>query len=319
MPNLVLSDVQVVTFKNVDFNAQIVEWNDTRKPRLAFHEYLKRDGAEAEYMGRAPHSVRFNIVYIGQNWRKDLSVLQATIDEFPIGPLIHPFWGRMQAACEGIDNARVNLEDGVNTVTVPISFRESQLDSRLVASTAQGPAYRQAQVKSYCSGLSLGTTIYAIASTAITLFINTALAYANAALATTVSTTTSTGSADPTLQQQLASVVSTGKSARDAVRADPAASGGDAATYSTIQQIELVMDACAQLDESLKRVKPVLQPYVVPATTNLMTIAQKFYGKDAASRLAEIQANNIGKVLNPAVVPAGTNLLMAPPTVQVLT
>jgi hypothetical protein len=247
-----------------------------------------------------------------------LSLLQATIDEYPIGPLIHPFWGRMQAACEGIEGARVDVENGINTVTVPISFRESQLDSRLTASTQQGPAFKQAAVTNYCSGLSLGSTIYAIATTAISLFINSALAYANAALATTISTTTSTGSADPTLQQQLASVMANGKTARDAVRADPAASAGDAATYTTIQQIELVMDACAQLDDSLKRVKPVLQPYVVPATTNLLAIAQKFYGKDAAQRLAEIQSNNIGKLLNPAVVTAGTNLLLAPPTVQVL-
>lgn len=318
MGNPVLADVQVVTFKNVDFNAQIVDWSDTRKPRLAFHEYIKRDGAEAEYMGRAPHMVRFNIVYIGVNWRKDLSVLQSTIDEYPIGPLIHPFWGRMQAACEGIDGSKVELETGINTVFVPITFRESQLDSRLAASTQQGPAFKQSQVASYCTGLSLGTTIYASASTAITLFVNSALAYGLAAVSTTVSTTTSTGSADPTLNQQLSAVISNGKTARDAVRADPAATN-DASTYTTIQQIEFVMDACAQLDESLRRVKPVLSPYIVPAQTTLLSIAQRFYGKDAAARLSEIQGNNIGKVLNPAAVAAGTNLLLAPPTVQVLT
>jgi len=113
----------------------------------------------------------------------------------------------------------------------------------------------------------------------------------------------------------LANVVIAAKTARDAIRADPAATN-DAVTYPAILNIELVLDACNQLADSIKSVKPVLSPWQVPATTTLLSIAQTFYGRDAATRMDEIRINNIGKIPNPAAVQSGTLLLMAPPTVR---
>src|SRR5579872_6578971 len=101
--SVLTSDVTAFSFKNIDFNAQVLDWGDIRKPRLAWHEYLKRDGGEAEYMGRAPHVTRLNLVYIGPNWRKDLLNLQASIDDYPIGVLTHTFYGSMNMACLGVD------------------------------------------------------------------------------------------------------------------------------------------------------------------------------------------------------------------------
>lgn len=310
--SVLTSDVQAFSFKNIDFNAQVLDWGDVRKPRIAFHEYLKRDGGTAEYMGRSPHVTRLNLVYIGPNWRKDLLVLQSSIDDYPIGTLTHAFYGSMNVACLGVEESKVNLDDGINAVLVPISFRESNLDQRLTRpETQQGPAYKQGQVTIYTSLLSKAAALYLAASAAVSVFNQLAQAYAVAA----TNTTLSTGGPDPTLDKQLANVVIAAKTARDAIRSDPAATD-DVQTYSAITSIELALDACNQIADAVKQVRPVLSPWQVPATTPLLSIAQFFYGKDAATRMDEIRANNIGKIPNPAAVQGGTMLLMAPSTVR---
>lgn len=312
MPNPVLSDVQTVSFKGIDFNAQVVEWTDTRKPRFALHEYLKRDGAEAEYMGRSPHRAKFNIVFVGKDWKKGLLALQSSIDDNPIGLLVHPFYGSMQAICEGIDGAHVNVESAIDMVTVPISFVESNLDQRIQAANSEGPAAKNQKIVTYAAGLNTATSIYATAS-AIFTYVNLALQYGISAVATITSTGVSIF--DATIPGQLQAVAAAANTARTAVRSDPAWVN-DAVGFPVISGIELLLDACNQMDEALKAFRPTMAQYTVSSQTTLLALAQTFYGKDAASRLDEIRLNNVGKIPTPAAILPGTVLLMATATVK---
>jgi len=316
MAKSVLTDVQQFSFtaggKTVDFDAFVTEWGDIRRPRLVFHEYLKRDGAEAENMGRSPHETHLTVVYIGPNWRKSLLEFQSLVDANPIGTLIHPFYGQMAMACLGFDDARVRLEDGLDTVNVPVKFRESSLSRQPLTQekVTKGPASFQAQSSAYASKLALATQIYATATVPVAKFTSDVAAFTSAAVATTMST----GGPDPTLATQLAQIATDGIAVRNAIRSDPSATD-DVQVYSAIALMEQILDQCNQLNDSLAFVKPALQPWQVPAQTTVMAIAQAFYGRDAAARLAEILANNTAQIINPAVVPAGTLLMLAPATV----
>lgn len=310
MGKQVLTGAQTVSFAGLDFDANVVGWGDSRKPRMAYHEYLKRDGAEAEYMGRSPFKVRFQVVYVGANWQKDYQRFLSTIDSTPIGTLMHPAIGKINAACDGIDQATVNVETAIDTISFEVSFTESNLDQKL-NSTAAGPAGKQSLAGTYISQLSTVTTAYLTASAAIALYTANAGIYCAAAVATVQG-----GAPDSTLRTQLANVVANATAARNAIRSDPAYSN-DALSFPALSAVELVLDACNQLDDALRSVKPQILQYTVPSPMSLLAISQKFYGRDAASRLDEIRANNQGKIPNPSIVLGGTVLSMAAPTVQV--
>lgn len=301
--------IHVVSFRGIEFWAKVTDWSDTRKPRVALHEYLKRDGAEGEYMGRSPHRVSFTVVFLGPTWKDDLLQLQAEIDKNPYGTLIHPFFGSMQAFCLGIDGAKVQIETALDTVTVPISFVESNVDQKLTANTSASPVAKQQLVAQYCQGLNTFTAIYVTAAAALSLLSGNALAFASSAVATI----SSGGTPDPTINAQLQNVTTQATTCRNLIRNDPAATS-DAKTYPAIVQIEQVVDACMQLQAALLTVKPTLVQYTVPALTTLSSICQAFYGPDGIKRIDEVMANNIGKIPNPAGIRPGTVLLLAPTT-----
>ena len=301
-----------MSFNGLDLDGQILEWTDVRGYRFASHEFLKRDGALQEPMGRKPHKVKFNLVYVGLNWRKDFAQLLGLLDQSPFGTLIHPFFGQMKVACEGIEGARVNSEHEINTVLVPISFIENNVDQSLQFLGSKSVFSGTASVSTYSSNLTTATNIYIIASFAVALFRTVVLQY-SAAVARQLASGTIIP--DPTIPSLFGSLVLNASLARTAVRADPLYVN-DAAGYAAIEAIELLLASCHELDDLLKTNKPTLQMYTVPAQTSLLTISQNFYGRDALSRLDEIRANNLGKIPNPAAIKAGTVLLLAPPTLN---
>ena len=320
----VFSGVQQFEFRGVQFDANVISWSDTRRPRIAFHEYLKRDGGEAEYMGRAPHELHLELVFLGQeqkapqpvraSWKDQLLNLTRIIDQNPIGVLTHAIWGPMNVACMGIDGAKADVENGIDVVTVPISFRESALTDVLSADQVKfGPNYQNSQVTSTGASLTSSSTQFPTAVASVASLVSAASVYAAAAVATVASS----GAADPTLPTQLALVSTYAQTARDAIRADPAATS-DAVTFATITLVEQLVDSCNQLAETLNYQKPVLAPWQVPANTTLLAIAQAFYGVDGAQRMQEILTNNVAIIMNPAIIPAGTTLYLAPPTVRAI-
>lgn len=316
MGSPVLADVQRASYapdaggSSLDFDAQIVEWNDTRKPRIVVHEYLKRDGGEAEYMGRAPFRVKMTAVYVGPNWRKDYATLLATFDASPTGTLVHPMIGQVKVACEGVEGARVSLEE-LDTVVVPLSFVENNVDQKLEAQSSgnQGAAAKASAVGSFAANVTSAVAMFASATTVAGQLTAAAIGYA----ASVVTSLSAGATADATLGQQLSTVVAKASATAAAVRADKAATS-DAVAFPALLAVEQLLDACAQVDEAARSARPTLMLYIVPATTSLLAIAQRFYGRDAGRRLDEIRNNNPGKIPNPAAVVTGTQLYMATAT-----
>ncbi|HJU24546.1 MAG TPA: hypothetical protein VJ891_18750, partial [Casimicrobiaceae bacterium] len=119
---------------------------------------------------------------------------------------------------------------------------------------------------------------------------------------------------DFTLAGKLSALRDAAMAARDAVRADPAETQ-DAPRYVAIALIEQTLDACRQLDATIRAFKPTVFLYTVPARVHLAKLAHQFYGKDGLARITEIQTNNPGQLTDPHAIAPGTQLWMALPTV----
>lgn len=308
MAKSVLTGAQAASFKGIPINAQLVDWSDTRKPGLAVHRVLKRDGAIIENMGREPHVVKMNLFYMGQNWLTDFLKLSNSVDEDPTGNLVHPAFGSMPVACQGFEGASVNTETGRDMYVIPVSFIENTIDPKAIPVT-QTVGEANQDVTDNTSSLQSAAESFPTAAIPVSAYVTVALAFSAAALASSVNSLV-----DSTLLKRLGDVEIKGAAARDAVRADPAATN-DAVTYPVIALIEQVYASCLSMNAALKTVKPVLFKYTLPVATHIAVLAARFYGKDGRFRINEIEANNPGKIPNPASIAAGTVLLMATPTV----
>lgn len=304
MTKPVVSDFQGCSFKGLDLARFIIEWKDTREPSLAVHRYSKRDGAEVETLGRKPHEAKVTLAFAGPSWRKDWLPIAASIDDDPKGPLVHPVYGRMQAACQGFNSATMNVEQAANLYVVPLGFIEDNVDTRLVAE-GQGPAAALARVQATGAALLKKSTRTGKPHPNVLRFITTATVFATATYQAFQRSIVDRG-----LPGQLGEVRDLAAQARAAFRA----AGGDASSYEAIALTEELYDACTRLEESVRASGPRFVVYTVPALTSMAALAARFYGADGLSQMNEILANNPGRVPNPAAIRAGTQLLMAAPT-----
>jgi prophage DNA circulation protein len=71
---------------------------------------------------------------------------------------------------------------------------------------------------------------------------------------------------------------------------------------------EETLAACLLLSDAVAAARPPVIPFIVPEIIDVITLAQRRYGKDAAARASEILSLN--KIHNPAAIPAGTQLLI---------
>jgi hypothetical protein len=303
----VVADWQGASFHGIDLSPWITEWRDTRATGIAMHRYLKRDGGEAEDMGRDPHEAKVTLAYLGTNWRREYLRLQAKIDENPIGPLVHPIYGRMNAACSGPSDAGMNIADAVNLYTVPLRFIESAVDTKVTAPEL-GPQALQGDVDSKSDELTTAAAPFTASSTEVAGLQAASSAYAIAAVASSA-----TNVRDPSLAQLLDSTRASAEAARAAVMLDPAASS-DAARFGVLIAIEQLYDACTRLDDAVRARGSRVFEYTVPARIHVARLAQVFYPGDAMARIGEILANNARRLPDPGWIAGGTKLIMAPPT-----
>jgi len=303
MKNSVVAGFKGCAFRGVDFGRYVTLWEDTRTVRVAHHEYNKRDGGEAEKMGRKAHECRIHLAFVGPKWLDAFLQLQAAIDEEPVGTLTHPVYGPMNAACLG-GMGRMDVENAPNFYDVNLQFRESAVDTKVQAGQAtNNPADKQQLVTTKTTNLATAIALYASsARSAVAALNEKAIAFADAAIASFQ------GSAvDASLPLQLDGVRVQAGTALTAASADPA----PVDLANVLALIEEVYDACAQLDDVIRAQRPSLELYVIPTTTNLTNLARLFYGRDAATRESEILANNPGKILDPGFISPGTTLILA--------
>lgn len=312
MGRSVISGAEDCFFKNLHLSAILVEWSDTRKPRLAVHEFLKRDGAQIEYMGRAPHVVKMNLVFMGAQWRDKFLLLASEVDKDPFGTLSHPALGSMEVCCQGFENATMNAEAGADMYIVPTSFIENNVDIKLqskVISFDNSQAFENhsSTLLNLIAKLSAG---YVAISNFVLKAIN--------AIAT-LKDLNDAGRIGFFVPQELLAVKQYADVARAAVEEDVRDEFNkrmeDAKKFDLYALIALLEDDINQEMAKLSAKRKNYIKYTVPTQVSVGALSASFYGADAKNRIEEILANNPGKIPNPAAISPGTVLNMAIATV----
>ena len=305
MPRNRLTDTQAFRWKDQELHGFLTNFGDTSKPRLAIHEFLKRDGAAIEYMGRAPRRFKMSLVFVGADWRKRYVNLLASIDNDPKGLLVHPLLGKVRVACEGVDGSNVDVSRELDTISVPLTFVEDAVDTQLEATAEdkQSVSAKQALVTTRTSELSTNAAKFTTAATKVALAVSSATTYAAAAQAAALASTP-----DPTLATKLGDVQEACKDVRAAVLADPVATSA-ALAFPAIASAEQVYDACLQLAAAADALRPPTITFTVPQTMHVASLAARLYGKDGSRRIDENLTLN--RITNPAAIPGGTVLLVA--------
>lgn len=287
---------------------------DTLKPRLAVHEFLKVDGAEIEWMGNSPDTYRFTIAFVGADgailgtgseWLDLYRALDARLKRSPKGLLTHPVFGSVRVACQGLDNTSIDVAQAVDSITIPISFISDEIDTRR---TGEAPtvSLRVSDIAEAVASLAEYAAPFASAATAIAALVSSATTLGEAAAASSQDST-----ADEALDTKLGTVRDNCETAIAALEADPA-NEDPADTYQAVSQCEIVHALCVEVVEAYRDSKPPLSEYTVPGDLDVLALASLLYGPDAQARVEELLALN--RIPNPYRIPAGTVLTISSPT-----
>lgn len=293
-----LTDCDVFRFKDMELHGQLTGFSDSHKPRNAVHEFLKRDGAQVEYMGRGPRRFKFNLVFLGKKFRAEYKRFIASMDADPYGTLVHPLLGQVRAIYDGAD-ASVDIPRELDTITMPVSFLENDVDVKLEAAQAERQSVSEkeqavtTQTTAFTSALAIFTSAEAIGTT----YVARALSYASAA-----ATAARESTPDPSLSVKLDDVRIYCQSVIVEILADDEAEG--AAHFDAISNAEMVYSACLELDEAASALRPPILEYAVQGQISMAALLGRLYGKDALSRLDEFLTLN--RIANPAAIPSGT-------------
>lgn len=289
---------------------------DTLRTRLAVHEFLKVDGALVEVMGKSPNNYKLLLHYVGPNWRRDYQNLAARLDKTPKGVLIHPVFGELRVACQGIEGGAVDVAQAVDAITVPISFIDDSVDTNVQSDTSVSVSQKKSTlddaIKAFTDaaapyaapfgetfgGVSIATLIAAVATTATT--------YGEAA-----SAASDGNESDPALQTQLEAVGASCDLSIGAIEAS-AVNDGNADAYDAVAAAMQVYASALELKASIDAARPPVVTYTVGSDTNILALASILYGSQAAARIDEIL------LLNPNLdaynIRAGTQLRLTTPT-----
>jgi prophage DNA circulation protein len=86
------------------------------------------------------------------------------------------------------------------------------------------------------------------------------------------------------------------------ISSSPTAAG----SAEAVSDVELSTDACLTLSDALQASRPPVVVFTVPQLTDVITLAQRKYERDALQYASQILAMN--RIPNPAAIPAGTKL-----------
>lgn len=131
----------VFKFKGMELHGYLASTSDSCKPRLAVHEFLKRDGGRVEFMGRGVDRFRFQVNFVGQDARTRYQAFYQSVASDPRGTLVHPLLGQRKVVCEGWEGAALDLATATNSITVPVSFVEDSLDTATETTATFGVPY----------------------------------------------------------------------------------------------------------------------------------------------------------------------------------
>lgn len=295
-----LTGSHVAAFKGIELHKNLSIIIDSRGPRVVVHEFPFRDGAKIETLGRKPHRSDWTITFTGPTWKDDFLQLAQSIDDAPGGLLVHPIYGQMQVVCQGFDRATVNVVEATDTIVVPLTFVEDQLDLGLddAATTASVKQDTDSSIADFLAAAEQYTAVATVAATASFAALSTT--FAAAALASAQNQT-----ADPSLQAQLDGISASLASTQAALQLDPVALESTAQVYDALAAAEVVVSQCMALSEQLSLATVSFVREVVQGRTSISVLAQKRYGNQAINKIDQMLALN-PQITDPTNIQAGT-------------
>lgn len=302
-----LHDVYEFEFLGMKLMQALKSWSDKVAFRNAVHEYIKRDGASIERMGRKPAEFRFNLFFTGDNWRIEYGNFLAKLSQNNKGPLVHPLLGPMQAAADIVEGS-VTVATGRNLVELSLAVTEDRVDVLLVEEQEPRPLEQSAAAQeAAASARDQAVQNYPQTAPLVQTYTDAVVSYTTAAEASLLDYSQVLG-----LGALLAQVGRTADLAAQALLVDPAVLV-EADAYDALSTIERGYAACLAMQEALlaQIAPPVVRTIV--ASQPLITLCQGWYGGADAVRYADlIQQYQV--VHDPNWVPQGTSLLIPPPT-----
>lgn len=287
----------------------------TLKPRLAIHEYLKRDGAEVEWMGNSPNRYTYSLVFVGSDWRAQYVAVAARLQTQPKGILVDPVFGRVKVACEGIDGASWDVGQATNAITVPIAFTSDEVDPQSFQAEQTASVNVKASditdaiddFETQVAALrNTGFQPSAATVTSLALVSSTGAAYAEAA-----SDASNDNIADPSLDTKLSAVEASTSATITMLEAE----GTDlpnAELFPVVNGCEQVYARCLELSDAVSAARPVVISYTVPGDTGIIALCARLYGSQADDQIEQVLVLN--RIPNPALIPGGTVLRLPSPT-----
>lgn len=299
-----LTGSHIAAFKGIELHKNLSVFVDSRGPRVVVHEFPFRDGAKVETLGRRPHRTDWTVTFTGPKWKDDFLELARSIDDAPGGLLVHPIYGQMQVVCQGFDRATVNVVEATNTIVVPLTFIEDQLDVGLdeQATTASVKQDTDVAIEEFNTAAEPYTSTTAVA--AVASFSSLATTFAAAALASAQNQT-----ADASLFAQIEGLSAQLGATQAALQADPVAAQSVAQVYDVLAASEVVLSQCMALSDQISLETVSFERYVVQGRTSITIVAQRLYGNAAINYIDQLLALN-PHVVDPTNIPAGTILLV---------
>jgi prophage DNA circulation protein len=322
MPDLLLN-AQPFKFNTkggstLDLYGQLLSSTTRIGIRLANHEYVKRDGGEVEPMGARQGHWAYRCCFLGEGVTRNWKALVQTIRREPIGQLIDPRLGSINAACEGAE-AQEDPETALNLLHFTISFVENAVDTAIVNDSEIGPQQRASQVSEALLDATaevadiasnrIANTVYAAAVAAMANFALWADKFRTAALAAAQSK-----QPDPTLPTLLATVLTKRDLALVALTATLAQTlESDVSLTDARTDLYVAYAACQQLYGAVLAQLPPVVPFTVPTAMTRNAILVRLYGAEARAEADNF--DRLNRLPTPHWVPAGTLLQVVAPRV----
>ena len=116
------TELQDASFRGVQF--ECTSTNDAVSKALAVKQAPYSNDAEIEDVGNNPRNISINAVYSGDDYKKWLDALEATLLETGAGELIHPIYGIMQVNV--VDYSVDHNVENYDSCTIAIKFIQAK-------------------------------------------------------------------------------------------------------------------------------------------------------------------------------------------------
>lgn len=98
------------SFRKIEFYVDSVE--STIGRRTSLHEFPGSDHVEVEDLGRATRRFTFNAYVLGPDYMDARDKLRSAFENPGPGPLVHPYWGKMDVTVDGQVRLRESVSEG---------------------------------------------------------------------------------------------------------------------------------------------------------------------------------------------------------------